>query len=77
MMDEAEELLAADRRDDRLKELIASLESYYTSEEWKRDYADDEAGRLPADLKRGVLSQNGIYDLIERYKEAEDNDGTE
>ncbi len=77
MMDEAEELLAADRRDDRLKELIASLESYYTSEEWKRDYADDEAGRLPADLKRGVLSQDGIYDLIERYKEAEDNDGTE
>lgn len=30
------------------------------------DYEADEAGLLPADLKRGVLSQDGIDDLLER-----------
>ncbi|MBQ5344035.1 MAG: DUF4298 domain-containing protein, partial [Acidaminococcaceae bacterium] len=25
----------------------------------------DEAGRLPRDLKRGVLSEDGIYDFLD------------
>ena len=33
------------------------------------DLADDEAGRLPKGLKRGVLSEDGIYNLLERYRE--------
>ncbi len=48
---------------------IAKLEEYYTSEQWKEDLALDEAGKLPADLKRGVLSEDGIYNLLERNKE--------
>lgn len=44
----------------RLKE----LEAYYTGGQWRRDYEDDEAGKLPADLPRGVLSQDGVYDLL-------------
>ena len=44
---------------------IAVLERYYGSKEWKQDYADDEAGLLPADLKRGVLSEDGIWNLLE------------
>lgn len=44
------------------------LEEYYTSGEWLDDYEADEAGLLPADLKRGVLSQDSVYDLMERLE---------
>ena len=47
-----------------VQEDIAALESYYGSETWKQDYADDEAGLLPTDLKRGVLSEDGIWNLL-------------
>ena len=53
----------------KLKEDLTTLEEYYTGKNWKKDYEADEAGKLPADLKRGVLSEDGIYDLLERYRE--------
>ena len=28
-------------------------------------FEDDEAGKLPRDLKRGVLSEDGIYDFLD------------
>ena len=43
---------------------IAALDEYYGSELWRQDLADDEAGLLPADLKRGVLSQDAIWNLL-------------
>ena len=43
---------------------IRALDAYYGSPEWKQDFADDEAGLLPQDLKRGVLSEDGIYDVL-------------
>lgn len=43
---------------------IAILSDYYDSEEWKQDYAVDEAGLLPKDLKRGVLSEDGLWNLL-------------
>ena len=46
------------------QEAIVALEEYYGSDLWKQDLADDEAGRLPADLKRGVLSEDGIWNLL-------------
>ena len=52
-----------------LRKNIDSLESYYTSEEWKKDYADDEAGVIPNNIKRGVLSQDGISDLLDKYQQ--------
>lgn len=48
-----------------VQEDIKALRKYYGSRQWKQDYADDEAGRLPADLKRGVLSEDGIWNLLE------------
>ena len=48
---------------------IRKLEAYYTSQQWKDDYAMDEAGTFPDKLKRGVLSQDGIWNLLERNKE--------
>ena len=48
---------------------IRKLEAYYTSDDWKHDFAIDEAGLFPADLQRGVLSEDGIYDMLERNRE--------
>lgn len=47
-----------------VQEDIAALDAYYGSSEWRKDYEDDEAGRLPQDLKRGVLSEDGIWNLL-------------
>ena len=54
---------------------IRKLEEYYTSNLWKKDLALDEEGRLPEDLKRGVLSEDGIYNLLERNKELSEETG--
>ena len=32
----------------------------------------DERGEIPRDIKRGVLSEDGIYDVLERNKEIMD-----
>ena len=48
---------------------IKKLDEYYSSQDWKDDFALDEEGLLPRDLKRGVLSEDGIYDALERNKE--------
>lgn len=52
-----------------LREMVNELEAYYASDEWKLDFAADEAGRLPSSLQRGVLSEDGLYDLLEKYHE--------
>lgn len=52
-----------------IKDDVAVLNEYYGSELWKQDLADDEAGRLPDELKRGVLSEDGIWDLLSDYRE--------
>ena len=49
---------------------IAALEKYYTGKRWKEDFAADEAGLIPSDVKRGVLSEDGLYDLLDRAKAA-------
>ena len=56
---------------EEVKKAIASLSRYYNSEEWKQDYADDEADKLPKDLKRGVLSEDGIWNLLSDWRELE------
>ena len=48
---------------------ISKLEDYYTGKLWIKDFELDEAGKLPQDLKRGVLSEDGIYNLLERNSE--------
>ena len=46
---------------------IAELQAYY-DKDWRKDFEADEAGKLPKDLKRGVLSEDGIYDLLSDYQ---------
>ena len=48
---------------------IKKLDEYYSRQDWKDDFALDEDGLLPKDLKRGMLSEDGIYDALERNKE--------
>ena len=52
-----------------IKEDVAELSKYYGSELWKLDFAADEAGRFPSGLKRGVLSEDGIWNLLSDYRE--------
>lgn len=62
-------LSAALDRYEEEKEDISALEAYYGSETWKQDFADDEAGLLPPSLKRGVLSEDGIWNLLTDARE--------
>ena len=39
----------------------------------RSDLADDEAGRFPKDLKRGVLSEDGIWNLLSDYRDLNSN----
>ena len=63
------ELSAALENYEAVQEDIAALEQYYSNEAWKQDFAADEAGLLPADLKRGVLSEDGIWNLLSDVSE--------
>ena len=56
---------------ERLRPAVDELRAYYESDAWKRDFSDDEAGLLPRDLKRGVLSEDGVYLLLEELEEGE------
>ncbi len=45
--------------------LLKILLDYYTSGQWRKDYELDEKGYLPPDVKRGVLSEDGVYNFLE------------
>ena len=47
-----------------LCEMLDELTAYYENGQWLTDYCLDEVGGLPAELKRGVLSQDGLYDFL-------------
>ena len=47
---------------------IEELIAYYESDLWREDFEADEEGKLPTDLKRGVLSEDGIYNLLTDYQ---------
>lgn len=53
---------------EKIEKKYYDLENYYSSTQWMRDYEDDEAGKLPEDLKRGVLSEDAVYDLITEHR---------
>lgn len=49
---------------DRLQADIRRLEKYQASGRWLQDYEADERGEIPSDTKRGVLSEDGLYNLL-------------
>lgn len=47
---------------------IQALEEYYQTS-WLSDFEADERGELPDDLRRGVLSEDALYDLLHEADE--------
>lgn len=62
----ADENPEAFREDASIQTMLRSLARYYESGQWLQDYELDEKGLLPQNLKRGVLSQDAIYDFLDR-----------
>lgn len=59
---------ALDEYDEALDDLC-QLSDYYGSGEWKQDFDDDSEDRLPQDLKRGVLSEDTVWNLLEDVRD--------
>lgn len=51
---------------------IEILEKYLDSKQWRADFEAEEAGKLPADMPRGVLSEDGLYNLLNRVEDAKE-----
>ncbi|MBQ8622932.1 MAG: peptide chain release factor N(5)-glutamine methyltransferase [Oscillospiraceae bacterium] len=51
-------------QDKAVQEKIKELADYIRTGLWMHDYECDEKGLLPKDLKRGVLSQDALYNLL-------------
>lgn len=64
LFDEVSAALARGEDCATLASAIRALSAYMDGGQWLRDYIADEQGELPADLKRGVLSQDGLYNLL-------------
>lgn len=47
---------------------LQTLCEYYENGLWLQDYDADCAGQLPANLKRGVLSEDAVYDLLAEHQ---------
>jgi hypothetical protein len=47
-----------------------TLREYLDSGRWLKDFEADEAGKLPSGLKRGVLSEDGLFNLLEDCENA-------
>ena len=64
ILNEAKEALSALEkaldRYDAVREGLAELEAYYSV----RIFEDDRAGKIPRDLRRGVLSEDAVYNLL-------------
>lgn len=59
----------------RFQQEVKKLEKYYTGADWKKDFELDEQGVFPPYLKRGVLSEDAVFDalvnneeILERFK---------
>lgn len=64
-----DEMDAALQRYAEAEKDIEALAEYYDGGQWRSDFEADEAGLLPATLKRGVLSEDGLWNLLADDKE--------
>ena len=51
-------------KDETVSKMLEVLTDYYANGQWMRDYEADEKGEIPRNLKRGVLSEDAVYDLL-------------
>ena len=52
-----------------VQDALRQLSDYYGSDAWKHDFANDSAGRLPLYMKRGVLSEDAVWNLLEDVRD--------
>lgn len=64
--DQVSRAIGRGQEDEETKENICLLQEYMTGGQWLADYERDEQGGWPETLKRGVLSQDALYDLLSR-----------
>lgn len=62
-------LAAWTRAGEGIREDVRALEAYYGTDQWRQDLEADEKGKLPLELARGVLSEDGIWNALEAYRE--------
>lgn len=63
--DDVSVALAENKLDSETTKLkICELNKYVDNGLWLADYEADERGEIPKDVKRGVLSQDGLYNLL-------------
>lgn len=56
------------REDAILNQYLQQLIDYYHNGQWLKDYELDEQGMIPMNIKRGVLSQDGLYNFFDDIK---------
>ena len=64
-----DDLKKAEETLENLSEDIEALRDYIDSGDWQVDFEADEEGKLPKDLKRGVLSEDGLWNLLEEIED--------
>lgn len=52
---------------EKVLDTVAELEKYQSSGLWKKDFEADEAGELPPDAARGVLSEDVLYNFLQDF----------
>ena len=67
IFDEVKESFISDKNffeNKKMQVKVSLLTQYLESGQWLRDSELDEKGELPKELKRGILSEDGLYNLI-------------
>ena len=67
MFDDAQNIFSNDKSaidNPSFQKKMSFLTQYMESGQWLRDFSLDEKGLLPKDLKRGILSEDGLYNFI-------------
>ena len=68
IFDQLQEMVRNDphamEKDPEQKKRLKILMNYYEGGQWLSDYESDERGELPVHLKRGILSEDGVYNLL-------------
>ncbi len=60
---------------ENVKKKLDLLTDYYENGLWLSDYKLDESGKIPADLKRGILSEDGFYNFLSEIDELKCKNG--
>ena len=61
--------------DEAFEKELQCLTDYYEGPLWRRDFESDEAGDLPKDLKRGVLSEDAVFNLLDEVQRLREQNG--